>query len=67
MRGVREKSDVDAGIAYNIIIGSTEKLSSLIGTKCTTSVRYLSDAIFGINKCKLNDKSKKVLNNISGL
>ena len=64
-RGIREKSDVDAGIAYNIIIGTTEKFKSLMGTKCTTSVRYLNDAIFGINKCKLNDKSKKVLNNIN--
>ena len=64
-RGVREKSDVDAGIAYNIIIGTTEKFKPLMGTKCTTSVRYLNDAIFGINKCKLNDKSKKILNNIN--
>ena len=64
MRGIREKSDVDAGIAYNIIIGTTAKLKPLMGTKCTTSVRYLNDAIFGINKCKLNEKSKKILNNI---
>ncbi|OUU63721.1 MAG: hypothetical protein CBC22_00280 [Alphaproteobacteria bacterium TMED62] len=64
-RGIREKSDVDAGIAYNTIIGTTKKLRPLMGTKCTTSVRYLKDAIFGINKCKLNDKSKKILNNIN--
>ena len=64
-RGVREKSDVDAGIAYNIIIGTTEKFKPLIGTKCTTSVRYLNDAIFGINKCKLSETSKKILNDIN--
>ena len=64
-RGVREKSDVDAGIAYNIVIGTTEKFEPLIGTKCTTSVRYLNDAIFGINKCKLSENSKKILNKIN--
>ena len=64
-RGVREKSDVDAGIAYNIIIGTTEKFKPLIGTKCTTSVRYLNDAIFGINKCKLSETSRKILNDVN--
>ncbi len=65
LRGIREKSDVDAGIAYNIIIGTTEKLKPLMGTKCTTSVKYVNDAIFGINKCKLNEKSKNLLNDIN--
>ena len=64
LRGIREKSDVDAGIAYNTVIGTTENLRPLLGTKCTTSVRYLNDAIFGINKCKLNEESKKILNDI---
>ena len=64
-RGIREKSDVDACIAYNIIIGTSEKFKPLMGTKCTTSVRYLNDAIFGINKCKLSEKSNKLLNNIN--
>ena len=65
LRGIREKSDMDAGIAYNIIIGTTEKLKPLMGTKCTTSVRYVNDAIFGINKCKLNEKSKNILIDIN--
>ena len=64
-RGIREKSDEDAGIAYTIILGTTEKLKSLIGTRCTTSVRYVNDAIFGINKCKLNEKSKRILNQLT--
>ena len=64
-RGIREKSDEDAGIGYNIILGTTEKLKSLIGTRCTTSVRYVNDAIFGINKCKLNEKSKRILNELN--
>ena len=64
-RGIREKSDIDAGIAYNLIIGASENFKPLIGTKCTTSVRYLNDAIFGINKCKLSTKQKYILNNIN--
>ena len=63
-RTVRENSDVDAGIAYAIIIGGTKEFKPLIGTKCTTSVRYLNDAVFGINKCKVSESSKKILNNI---
>ena len=46
MRSVREKSDIDAGIAYNIVIGASKNLSSLIGMKCTTSIRYFDDVIF---------------------
>ena len=65
MRGVREKSNVDAGIAYNIVIGASKKFIPLIGMKCTTSVRYFDDAIFGIQKCNINEEMKKVLKNIS--
>ena len=64
MRGVREKSDIDAGIAYNIVIGASKNFTALIGMKCTTSVRYFDDAIFGIQKCNMNKEIKKVLKNI---
>ena len=64
-RGVREKSDVDAGIAYGIMVGTTKRLQPLIGSKCTTSVRYLNDTIFGLNKCKISENSKKILNDIN--
>ena len=64
-RGIREKSDVDAGIAYNLIIGATKKLTPLVGIKCTTSVRYFDDAIFGINKCKLSEKLNKLFSDIN--
>ena len=65
MRGVREKSDVDAGIAYNIVIGASKNFIPLIGMKCTTSVRYFDDAIFGIQKCNINEEMKKVLKSTS--
>jgi hypothetical protein len=65
MRGVREKSDVDAGIAYNVVIGASKKFIPLIGMKCTTSVRYFDDAIFGIQKCNINEEMKKVLKSTS--
>ena len=63
MRSVREKSDIDAGIAYNIVIGASKNLSPLIGMKCTTSVRYFDDAIFGLQKCNTNEGMIKVLKN----
>ena len=63
MRGVREKSDIDAGIAYNIVIGASKKFTPLIGMKCTTSVRYFDDAIFGLQKCNTNEVMIKVLKN----
>ena len=65
MRGTREKSDIDAGIAYNIIIGASEKFEALIGIKCTTSVRYFDDAIFGIQKCNVTEEASKILKNNS--
>ena len=65
LRGVREKSDIDAGIAYNIVIGASKKFIPLIGMKCTTSVRYFDDAIFGIQKCNINEEMKKVLKSTS--
>ena len=63
MRGVREESDIDAGIAYNIVIGASKNFTPLIGMKCTTSVRYFDDAIFGIQKCDTNEDIIKVLKN----
>ena len=63
MRSVREKSDIDAGIAYNIIIGASKKFKSLIGIQCTTSVRYFEDAIFGIQKCNLSKDMTVILKN----
>ena len=63
MRSVREKSDIDAGIAYNIVIGASKNFTPLIGMKCTTSVRYFDDAIFGLQKCNANEGMMKVLKN----
>ena len=62
-KALREKSDVDAGIATIKIIGSTNKLKSLIGTSCIISVRYFEDAIFGLQKCKLTEKQASILKN----
>ena len=64
-RVIRDTSDFDAGTAQNIVIGNTNKFKTLIGTKCTISVRYLEGAIFGINKCSLSEESKKLLNEIN--
>ena len=63
MRGIREKSDIDAGIAYNVIIGASKYFKPLIGVKCTTSVRYFDDAIFGIQKCKISQDMTAILKN----
>ena len=63
MRSVREKSDIDAGIAYNIVIGASKNLSPLIGMKCTKSVRYFDDAIFELQKFNINEGMIKVLKN----
>ena len=65
MRGVREKSDIDAGIAYNIVIGSSKNFKPVVGMKCTTSVRYFDDAIFGIQKCSANEQATKALKSIN--
>ena len=65
MKGVREKSDIYAGIAYNIVISSSEHFNTLLDMKCTTSVRYFDVAIFGIQKCNANERAIKVLKSIN--
>ena len=64
-KALREKSDIDAGIASIKIIGATDKLKSLIGNSCIISVRYFEDAIFGLQKCKLSDEQRNILRNNS--
>ena len=60
-----KKNVVYAIIAFNIIIQINKKFKSLMGNVFTTSVRYLKDVIFGINKCKVSENSKKLLNDIN--
>ena len=64
-KALREKSDIDAGIMSIKTIGATDKLKSLIGNSCIISVRYFEDAIFGLQKCKLNDEQRNILRNNS--
>ena len=62
-KAIREKSDIDAGIADIKIIGASKKLKPLIGISCIISVRYFEDAIFGIQKCKLPNDVTSLLKN----
>ena len=62
-KAIREKSDIDAGIADIKIIGASKKLKPLIGISCIISVRYFEDAIFGIQKCKLPGDLTSLLKN----
>ena len=48
-------------VSRTTLIGASKKFMPLIGMKCTTSVRYFDDAIFGIQKCNINEDMIKVL------
>ena len=62
-KALREKSDIDAGIANILIVGATKKLKPLIVTKCIVSVKYFEDAIFGMQKCALSERLSDILKN----
>ena len=61
IKAFRKESDFDAGVANMEIIGASDKLKSLIGTKCIQSVRYFRDTIFGLQKCKITKEQSEIL------
>ena len=57
MKGIRTKSDIEAGIGYSNIIGGNGLFSNLIGAKCTYAASYFKDSVQILTKCDV-DKNK---------
>ena len=57
MKGIRTKSDIEAGIGYSNIIGGNGVFGNLIGAKCTYAASYFKDSVQILTKCDV-DKNK---------
>ena len=60
MKGIRTRSDIEAGIGYSNIIGGNGVFDNLIGTKCTYAASYFKDSVQILTKCDV-DKNKLVV------
>ena len=51
-RGVREKSDIDAGVGKMVMIDGEGKWKKIIGAECTYAIKYKGRVFFAAQKCK---------------
>ncbi len=63
--GFREDNDADAGVGKAVIIGADERLKSLINTKCTYSIKFMEDYVFGKQKCDFESNAYAILKNLN--
>lgn len=64
-RGVRKQQEQNSGVGSNEVIGATGSLKVLIGMKCNYAVKFFNDYAFFLQKCKISDKQRKILSNLS--
>ena len=64
-KGFRNRQEQQAGVGKIEIVNDSKTLISLIGINCTYAVNFYEDNAYFIQKCKITDKQKKVLVNIS--
>ena len=60
MKGIRTKSDIEAGIGYSNIIDGNGVFDNLIGAKCTYAASYFKDSVQILTKCD-TDKNKLIV------
>ena len=57
MKGIRTRSDFEAGIGYSNIIDGNGVFDNLIGAKCTYAASYFKDSVQILTRCDI-DKNK---------
>ena len=65
VKGFRNKQEQQAGVGKVEVVNASKPLMELMGMNCTYAVNFYEDNAYFIQKCKINDKQKKVLSNIS--
>jgi len=65
IKGFRNKQEQQAGVGKVEVVNTSKSLLSLIGMSCTYAVNFYEDNAYFIQKCKITEKQKKVLSNIS--
>ena len=65
VKGFRNRQEQQAGVGKVEVVNTSRPLVSLTGMSCTYAVNYYEDNAYFIQKCKITDKQKEVLSNIS--
>ena len=64
-KGFRNKQEQQAGVGKVEVVNTSKSLLALIDMGCTYAVNFYEDNAYFIQKCKINEKQKEVLSNIS--
>ena len=65
VKGFRNKQEQQAGVGKTEVVNASKSLLALIGMSCTYAVNFYEENAYFIQKCKITEKQKKVLSNIS--
>ena len=65
IKGIRNKQEQQAGVGKTEVVNASKSLLALIGMSCTYAVNFYVDNAYFIQKCKITEKQKEVLSNIS--
>ena len=65
VKGFRNKQEQQAGVGKVEVVNTSKLLLALIGMSCTYAVNFYEDNAYFIQKCKITEKQKEVLSNIS--
>ena len=64
-KSFRNKQEQQAGVGKTGIVNASKSLLALIGMSCTYAVNFYEENAYFIQKCKITEKQKEVLSNIS--
>jgi len=65
VQGFRNRQEQQAGVGKVEVVNASKSLLSLIGMSCTYAVNFYKNNAYFIQKCKITEKQKEVLSNIS--
>ena len=65
VKGFRNRQEQQAGVGKTEVVNASKSLSALIGMSCTYAVNFYEENAYFIQKCKITEKQKEVLSNIS--
>ena len=64
-KSFRNKQEQQAGVGKTEIVNASKSLLALIGMSCTYAVNFYEENAYFIQNCKITEKQKEVLSNIS--
>ena len=65
IKGFRNKQEQQAGVGKTEVVNASRSLMPLVGMSCTYAINFYEDNAYLIHKCKITEKQKNILSNIS--